>query len=192
MTRPLAFLITLFALIFAQPIPSPAQIYFSRIPYPRPYPPPPDPDPDSSPVEVGSYVAVGGGKVAVGAAGLYGQWNRRGLCPGLDLRLQGNSSYLHGALVGPRLAYKPSGDLHAFHPYIEALFGPNEYPRPATPFNSYLPSYRGITSAVVIGLDGDLTPHVRFRIVEYTRETFTGLAGANPYTVTTGIVLHLP
>ena len=192
MIKPLAFALSLFT-FYGAAIGS-AQIYFPRSPFPRPYPPQSryDSDPNSSPVELGAYVAVGGGTFAAGEAGLYGQWNRTGLCPGLDLRIQGNVSELHGALVGPRLAYKPSGSLHAFHPYVEALFGPNEYPRSSNLLTAYPASYRGVTSAAVFGLDGDLTPHLRFRLIEFSKEVFSGRSDTNPYTITTGIVLHMP
>lgn len=122
---------------------------------------------------------------------MYGQWTRGGFSPGLDLRWQGNDSYLHGVLAGPRLSYRSDGNLRSFHPYVEALFGPNQ-------FSSSLPGYdpaavkTGVTSMGAIGLDVDYTPTIRWRVLEYTKGYFSGGGGLQPYTLSTGIVLHLP
>lgn len=59
---------------------------------------------------------------------LYGQWNRYGFCPGLDVRVQGNTGDVHGYLVGPRVAYQPRGRMNPFRLYAEGLFGKNEVP----------------------------------------------------------------
>lgn len=192
MTKPFGLLLTLLAFVLLNPATAKTQIYYPPYPYPHPPHHRPDPNPHPSPVEVGGYVAAGGGSVAIGAVGLYSQWNRTGFCPGLDLRLQGNTGNLHGALVGPRLAYQSKGQFRDFHPYVEALFGPNEFPRPSTPGIAFPPSYRGVTSAAIIGVDLDSNEVFRWRVIEFSRETFSGLAGVSPYTITTGIVLHLP
>jgi hypothetical protein len=195
-----------------------AQIFFP-LPYPgpylRPYPHPyrpayVDPSNTEPPVEIGGYVGLGGvldetsqsysGGIA-GLAGIYGQWNRNGWCPGLDARLQGNNEDLHGGLFGPRLAYKPEGVLSDFHPYIELLAGPNELPQnainPATIISPgsgspTLPSRRGVLVTGAIGLDVNYGTHVRWRVIEFTKGTFTGLAGSQPSTIMTGIVVHVP
>ncbi len=49
-----------------------------------------------------------------------------------------------------------------------------------------------LTSAAVIGIDLDSNEVFRWRVIEFSKETFSGVAGVNPYTITTGIVLHLP
>lgn len=193
--RPLA---CLFILSLFLPQRSPAQFY----PAPHPFQPPSDPV--HYPIEIGEYVTVGGASTAaptiresyvVGAVGIYAQWNRYGLCPGLDLRIQGNSSQLHGYLVGPRVVYQPKGRMNPFRPYAEALFGKNETPyNTATPgiLNPTFNSITGTTRAFAIGLDLHSDSAFAWRILEFTKGDFTGIPNSHPQTITTGIVLHLP
>jgi hypothetical protein len=165
--------------------------------YPRPYDPPPDPR--DAPLEIGGYGMLGGAiedtppphtGYAVGAIGLYGQWNRYGLCPGVDLRIQGNSEHLHGFLVGPRVAYQPRGKLRPLRPYIEGLFGKDEVSY--SPDTSVETIYTGVTRSIVIGLDLHVHAVFDWRVVEFSKGDFTGLPGSYPQTLQTGIVFHFP
>jgi hypothetical protein len=126
----------------------------------------------------------------VGAIGLYAQWNRYGLCPGLDLRTQGNSEHLHGFLVGPRVAYQPRGRLRPLRPYIEGLFGRNEVS--FSPDTSAETAYTGVTRSIVIGLDVHVHAVFDWRVVEFSKGDFTGLHGSYPQTLQTGILFHFP
>ena len=199
MTRLLACLFILSLSLLTQR--SSAQLY-PPIFYPR-YPDPPGFHPPSDPVhypiEIGEYVTVGGASgnppssnspYPAGTVGIYAQWNRYGLCPGLDLRIQGNSGQLHGYLVGPRVVYQPRGKLNPFRLYAEGLFGKNEIPyNTATQtFNSIT----GTTRAFAIGLDLHADSAFAWRVIEFTRGDFTGIPNSHPQTITTGIVLHLP
>jgi len=175
----------------------PPPVFYPPYPGPRPFRPPSEPV--RYPVEIGEYVTVGGaanstpgtqGAYAAGTVGLYAQWNRYGLCPGLDLRIQGNSSQLHGYLVGPRVVYQPRGKLNPFRPYAEALFGKNETPYNTA--NQTFSSITGTTRAFAIGLDLHSDSAFAWRVIEFTKGDFTGIPGSHPQTITTGIVLHLP
>jgi hypothetical protein len=184
-----------------------AQVYFPQIFYPpfgspRPYNPPPDPK--DAPVEIGGYATVGGtvdetppphsGAVA-GSAGIYAQWNRFGLCPGLDLRIQGNQNALHGYLVGPRVAFQPRGSLRPFRLYAEGLFGKNEisYSAPTDGvFTGPAIDRVGANRSIVFGLDLHTDHAFGWRVIEFQKGDFTGLPGSHPQTITTGIVLHIP
>jgi hypothetical protein len=184
-----------------------AQIYFPPVFYPpfgspRQYSPPPDPK--DSPVEIGGYATVGGtidqtppphSGAVVGSAGIYAQWNRFGLCPGLDLRIQGNQNDLHGYLVGPRVAFQPRGNLRPLRLYAEGLFGKNE-------ISNYAPSYAvfngpavdlvGVNRSIVFGLDLHTDSAFGWRVIEFSKGDFTGLPGSHPQTITTGIIIHFP
>jgi hypothetical protein len=129
------------------------------------------------------------------AAGAYAQWNRYGLCPGLDLRIQGNQSQLHGYLVGPRAAYQPRGSLRPFRLYAEGLFGKNEVsdsPATGNLFTAPSTEHVGVTRSIVIGLDLHTGTVFDWRVIEFSKGDFTGLPGSYPQSITTGIVLHLP
>lgn len=184
-----------------------AQIFFPPVFYPPfgPTVPYQQPDPEDSPVEVGFYVGLGSAieetppphsSVFTANAGIYAQWNRFGLCPGLDLRAQGNSDYLHGYLVGPRLAYQPRGHYRPLRPYVEALFGKNEInyspPLTNTALNPISTPHTGVTRAIAVGLDLHPDSVLSWRVLEFTKGDFTGLPGSYPQTLTTGLVLHIP
>lgn len=134
----------------------------------------------------------------VGAIGLYAQWNRYGLCPGLDLRIQGNGSHLHGYLVGPRVAYQPRSErLRPFRLYAEALFGKNEVTYTPSTSDIYPPipalrEYVGTTRSIVIGLDLHVTAPIDWRVLEFSKGDFSGLPGSYPQTLQTGILFHFP
>ncbi len=124
--------------------------------------------------------------------GIYGQWNRFGFCPGLDLRLQGNSQNLRGYLVGPRVAFQPRGRLRPFRLYAEGLFGKNELTSHALGLNPPSYEYAGINRVAVIGLDVHYNSAVGWRVIEFSKGDFTGLPGSHPQTIQTGILFHFP
>jgi hypothetical protein len=165
----------------------PPPVFYPPFHQPRPYDPP---DPADAPVEIGGYAVLGGASLSpgpIGAMGIYAQWNRFGLCPGLDLRLQGGLQNVRGGLTGPRLAYQPTGPARIFRPYVEILTGPNEI----SDYRSY-PELRGVTLAGAVGLDLHYKSAIAWRVIEYTKGDFSGIAGVYPQTISTGIVLHLP
>jgi hypothetical protein len=49
-----------------------------------------------------------------------------------------------------------------------------------------------VTLTGVIGVDLHYDSAFAWRIIEYTKGEFTGVAGVHPQTISTGIVLHLP
>ncbi len=169
----------------------PPPVFYPPFGYPGPRQPPPDPpDPNDAPIEMGGYLNVGSASESPGpvaALGVYGQWNRYGWCPGLDLRLQGGSYNVRGVLVGPRLAYQPRGIKRIFRPYVEVLLGPNEL----RDFQGH-PEPRGVTLAGVVGVDIHYNSAFGWRLIEYTKGDFTGLSGIHPQTISTGLVIHLP
>ena len=207
MSRPFALACLALALLSLTAANAVGQIFYPPILYPR-YPAPPGFHPPSDPVrypfEIGDYLSIGGasiaapsttGPYAAGTVGIYAQWNRYGLCPGLDLRIQGNSNQLHGYLTGPRVAYQPRGRMNPLRPYVEAIFGKNESPyNPSTVggLSSTIPSRTGTTRALAIGLDVHSESVFAWRVIEFTKGDFTGISGSNPQSITTGIVLHLP
>jgi len=139
---------------------------------------------------MGVYFNVGAATLSPGpvaAIGVYGQWNRYGWCPGLDLRLQGGSQNVRGVLTGPRLAYQPMGTTRIFRPYAEVLTGPNEL----RDFNGH-PEVRGVTLAGVVGVDIHYNSAFAWRLIEYTKGEFTGISGSRPQTISTGLLIHLP
>ena len=184
-----------------------AQIYFPPVFYPpfgspRQYNPPPDPK--DSPVEIGGYATVGGtvdqtppphSGAFAGSAGIYAQWNRFGLCPGLDLRIQGNQNDLHGYLAGPRVAFQPKGSLRPFRLYAEGLFGKNEityYAPSDAVFTGPAIDRVGVNRSIVVGLDLHMDSAFGWRVIEFSKGDFTGLSGSHPQTIMTGIVVHFP
>jgi len=177
----------------------PPPVFYPPFGYPRPHQPPPDPR--DAPVEVGGYATLGGAieqapppvpGTVIGAAGVYAQWNRFGLCPGLDLRIQGNQGQLHGYLVGPRLAYQPRNSLRPFRLYGEALFGKNEITQSGSGLDTSSREYVGVDRVAVIGLDLHADSAFAWRVIEFSKGDFTGLSGSHPQAILTGIVLHLP
>ena len=71
--------------------------------------------------------------------------------------------------------------------YVEALFGPNQI---YTGSDNTVPSpgRHGITSELVLLIEGELSPHIRWRILEFTQGTFTGIPDSNLRSLTTGFV----
>jgi hypothetical protein len=127
-----------------------------------------------------------------GVAGLYAEW----LSPphlshvnlGLELRAD------QGVLVGPRISVGGDGPWHA---YIGGLFGPTQstynpgtiiYPAGTPPPDN---TRYGVTSEAVFGVEHDLCGNLRWRIVELSAANFSGISGSHPFTIQTGVVLHL-
>jgi hypothetical protein len=127
-----------------------------------------------------------------GAGSLYGEW----LSPphlsfinvGLDLRAD------RGVLVGPRISTGGSGPWHA---YGVGLFGPTQatynpgtvvYPYGTTPPDM---TRYGVTSEGAFGVEVDVSSHCRWRIFELTGASFSGIPDSYPFTLQTGVVLHL-
>lgn len=152
----------------------------------------------NGPAEVAVYVTVGrqhdthtaGDPYTFSTAGGYLQYTSRLFQPGLDLRISGSTSSVHGLLVGPRLAFAPRGNFGVLHPYAEALFGPNTFTTVPSqiPFTSV--HQNGVTSEAVLGLDLDLTPHVRWRALEASFGSFSGIPNAYPISLSTGFTWH--
>jgi hypothetical protein len=123
--------------------------------------------------------------------GVYGEW----LSPphlalinlGLELRAD------QGVLVGPRISIGHS----PWYAYAGGLFGPTHstYNPGTVIYLSGTPSpdntRYGITSAGIFGIEHDLARNCRWRIVELAPASFSGIPGSHPFTVQTGIVLHL-
>lgn len=128
--------------------------------------------------------------VNIPLVGAYVEWARYAIQPGLDVRGEAGTLGVRGTLVGPRLAYR----FRIFHPYAEALFGPNhlEVSPPGKSTSAQPLDRRGITSEVAIGLEADLHPHIRWRVVEFTKGSFSGVSGSRPQSLTTGLVIRLP
>lgn len=122
---------------------------------------------------------------AILTLGLAAESSRRPLHPGLDLRCICAAYGVRGALLGPTIAAS-SGPARV---YAEALFGPNHvtqnqtYPLP--PLDLY-----GFSATGVLGLDLQTNKHVYWRILEGSFGAFTGVPGAHPRSLSTGIVLR--
>ncbi len=101
--------------------------------------------------------------------------------PGVEVR--GTSGDLEGrlALAGPRVSCViPRGDV-----YAAVLFGPNEG------WNATgTKKVSGVTSQVAMGVEKNLGPFVRWRMVEFNAGFFSGASGFQAFSISTGIVLH--
>jgi hypothetical protein len=130
----------------------------------------------------------------VARAGVYAEWLRPRVHPGLDVRQQVGRGGIQGTLVGPRA----SMTFGRFHPYAEVLFGPT-YADFEPPAGTIIPpggpvpgaDLRGITTQGTIGIESDLSPYFRWRIIEFNQSSFSGIPGSHPQAFTTGIVFHI-
>lgn len=88
------------------------------------------------------------------------------------------------------MSRRPQG----FHPYAETLFGPDYFTvSQVSQSRSPIPlDKEGITSEVVIGVEADLRRYLRWRVLEFTKGTFSGVSGSQPQSLITGIVIHVP
>ena len=98
-------------------------------------------------------------------------------------------------LTGPRI----SASLGPFQPYAEALFGPNHATYDPTHATYVLPSAtspvvdeHGVTSEGVFGLDYGGGRFFRWRVVEVSFGSFSGIPDSKPYSISTGVVFRFP
>ena len=126
------------------------------------------------------------------AAGIYVEWLRPPhlslVNVGLELRADA------GVLVGPRISTSANGPFHA---YLGGLFGPTHstynpgtviYPAGTPPPDD---NRDGVTAEGVAGVEADMSAHFRWRIVELTQASFSGISGSHPFSIQTGLVWHL-
>ena len=135
-----------------------------------------------------------GSGTAIPLAGVYAEWVRHRIRPGLDLRVEGGTNGVHGTLVGPTVSVV-TAEGH-MRPYAEALFGPNsanlDTPggvviEPGQPVPNT--NRDGVTAQGVAGLDFAVSRFCSWR-VEFSQSSFSGIAGSHPHAITTGIVVH--
>lgn len=120
------------------------------------------------------------------SGGAYIETTRLRFNPGLEYRVQNDESTVFGPLAGARV----STHFSAVHPYAAALFGAN-HAYTNREFAS-AEERSGVTSKVLVGVDVDVSPHVRIRLGEFSQGFFTGIPGSQPRAFTTGVVWHLP
>lgn len=117
--------------------------------------------------------------------GIYGELPRLQLRPGLDLRCLCGDNGVQGMLAGPRI----SASLGPFQPYAEALFGPNHATYSSSPTAAVLDEH-GVTSEGVLGLDYGSGRFFRWRVVEVSFGSFSGIPDSKPYSISTGVVFR--
>ena len=126
--------------------------------------------------------------------GAYAEWLTPRVHPGLDLRYEGGTNGVHGALVGPRASMSLTGGF--VHPYAETLFGSNHANletaggtviEPGQPVPDR--NRDGVTIQGVAGFDVDFSRCCRWRL-EFSQSRFSGIPDSHPHAVTTGIVVH--
>ena len=126
-------------------------------------------------------VGVEGFLVVTATGGAYLEAARFRFRPGLEVR--GTDGDLEGRLVlaGPRVSHSLfRGDV-----YAAALSGPSH-----TLNETGTKQISGVTSQVAFGVESDLGPYVRWRVVELNVGFFSGSSGVQALAVSTGIVLH--
>jgi hypothetical protein len=127
-----------------------------------------------------------------GTAGLYGEWLSPPHMPFINLGLEIRDE--RGPIVGPRISSAGSG---TWHLYGAGLFGPtHSIYNPGTvvyPYGTKLPDNTryGVTSEGVVGIDLDLSRHLRWRILELSGASFTGIQGSHWFNIESGVSLHL-
>jgi hypothetical protein len=132
----------------------------------------------------GVYGSVGGEPVPIAvtaSGGAYVEAARFRFRPGVEVR--GTDGDLEGRLVlaGPRVAHSLfRGDV-----YATALFGPSH-----TLNATGTKQISGVTSELAVGVERDLGPYVRWRMLELNAGFFSGSSGVQAFAVSTGIVLH--
>jgi hypothetical protein len=129
------------------------------------------------------FGSVGGeGFLAVTASGgAYVEAARFRLRPGVEVR--GTSGDLEGRLVlaGPRVVHSFfGGDV-----YAAGLFGPSHI-LDATGTKQI----SGVTTQLAFGVEKNLGPFVRWRVIELNAGFFSEASGVQALAVSTGIVLH--
>jgi hypothetical protein len=124
---------------------------------------------------------------AILTLGLYAELPRLPLRPGLDLRCLCGDNGVQGMLTGPRI----SASLGPFRPYAEALFGPNHATYSSSPTAAGQDEH-GVTSEGVLGLDYGSGRFFRWRVVEVSFGSFSGIPDSKPYSISTGVVFRFP
>jgi len=128
--------------------------------------------------------------VIVPLVGAYVEWLHPRIHPGLDVRGEAGTLGVTGTLVGPRA----SMTFGRIHPYAEILIGPNhaDFEPPGGGPPAPDTDRHGITTQGAIGLELDTSPHVRWRIIEFSQSSFSGIPNSYPRAFTSGIVFHIP
>jgi hypothetical protein len=149
------------------------------------------------PISVGVFDALGLQDVnapgdstftnAIFALGIYGELPRLPLRPGLDLRCLCGDNGVQGMLTGPRI----SASLGPFQPYAEALFGPSHATYSSSPTAAGQDEH-GVTSEGVLGLDYGGGRFFRWRVIEVSFGSFSGIPDSKPYSISTGVVFRFP
>jgi hypothetical protein len=138
-----------------------------------------------------------------GQIGIFADYARYALRPGIDARLagqsftfpslilvgeDGNNGTATEKLIGPRLSYANG----PFHPYVEALFGKG-YESGITQTGVDKPYLyaQGTAKYGVAGLDLETAPHLDLRF-EYSLGTIGSPQGFFIQNFTTGLVFHFP
>ena len=131
----------------------------------------------------GVYGSIGGEPVPLltVSGGAYVEAARFRFRPGVEVR--GTSGELEGSavLAGPRVT-RPFLDGNV---YAVGLLGPHHVWNAAG-----TKQISGITSEIAFGVERNLGPYVRWRMVELNVGFFSGSSGLQALTVSTGLVLH--
>lgn len=135
----------------------------------------------------GVYATAGGGPFPLTvdlSSGGYVETARFRFRPGVEVRgtTQTISSGQQGLiLAGPRIAHViPGGNV-----YAAGLFGPSQQWN-----GTGTKEISGVTSQVDVGVERDLGPYVRWRVIELNVGFFSGASGVQTFAISTGLVLH--
>ena len=132
----------------------------------------------------GVYGSIGGEPLPIDltvSGGAYVEAARFRFRPGLEVR--GTAGDTEGPLVlgGPRVSHSLfGGDV-----YAAGMFGPSHILN-ATGTKEI----SGVTSQVAFGVEKDLGPYVRWRVIELNAGFFSGASGLQTFAISTGLVLH--
>jgi len=115
------------------------------------------------------------------SGGAYAEAARFRFRPGVEVRATGGDLEGRLVLAGPRVAHSFfGGDV-----YAAGLFGPSHI------LNGMgTKQISGVTSEMAFGVERNLGPYVRWRVVEVSAAFFSGASGVQSLAVSTGIVLH--
>jgi hypothetical protein len=137
----------------------------------------------------GVYGSIGGEPLPIDltvSGGAYLEAARFRFRPGVEVR--GTAQTIGAAgqgqmlmLAGPRVSHPLfGGDV-----YAAGLFGPSHMMN-ATGTKEI----SGVTSQVAFGVEKDLGPYVRWRVIELNAGFFSGASGLQTFAISTGLVLH--
>lgn len=154
---------------------------------------------NTPPVAAGAYAELGlqtndglnDSVAGIFTLGAYVEFPRVLLRPGVDFRCLCGDNGVRGALAGPRI----SVSVGPLQPYAELLVGPNRQtysytsisPNNIAPNNQY-----GVTIEGVAGLDLRRGRFLSWRILDITYGSFSGTPNANPFSVSTGLIVRIP